>query len=109
MKPSSIGLRLGNTGSRTLRQAYAYMHKEDYMTYRDYVGDEEDDKDTVDGLVAFNHELYNEQLVSIENADVQLDQLEEAMEGRVTSKFHRSGDENDSNSDESAESDVTSS
>lgn len=85
------------------------MHKEDYMTYRDYVGDEEDDKDTVDGLVAFNHELYNEQLVSIENADVQLDQLEEAMEGRVTSKFHRSGDENDSNSDESAESDVTSS
>ena len=37
-----------------------HMHKEDHTTYKDFVGDEQDDNNTVDGLMAFNHELYNE-------------------------------------------------
>ena len=82
-----------------------HMHKEDYTTYKDFVGDEEDDNDTVEGMVAFNHELYNEHLVSFDNADVQLDQLEEAMKDRATKSplFHY---KNDRDSDKSAESDV---
>ena len=82
-----------------------HMHKEDYTTYKYFVGDEQDDNDTVDGLVAFNHELYNEQLVSFDNADVELDQLEEAIKG-CTMKSPLFHNEDDRDGDESAESDV---
>ncbi|KIM60059.1 hypothetical protein SCLCIDRAFT_26852 [Scleroderma citrinum Foug A] len=82
-----------------------HMHKEDYTTYKDFVGDEQDDNDTVDSLVAFNHELYNEQLVSFDNADVQLDQLEEAIKG-CTMKSPLFHNKDDHDGDKSAESDV---
>ena len=79
-----------------------HIHKQDYMKYKEFVADEEDiDVNTVDGLVAYNHELYNEQLVSLGNVDSQLDQLEEAMKSRVT---HHSPYESDCDSDEDVES-----
>ncbi|KIM57288.1 hypothetical protein SCLCIDRAFT_28902 [Scleroderma citrinum Foug A] len=79
-----------------------HIHKQDYMKYKEFVADEEDiDVNTVDSLVAYNHELYNEQLVSLGNVDSQLDQLEEAMKSRVT---HHSPYESDCDSDEDVES-----
>jgi len=50
--------------------------------------------------VAYNHELYNEQLLSLDNADSQLDQLEEVMKGRIASIS--SPYETDGDSDEDA-------
>jgi len=79
-----------------------HMHKTDYMNYKkyeEYLADE-DDTNTVDGLVAYNHELYNEQLLSLDNADSQLDQLEEVMKGRIASIS--SPYETDGDSDEDA-------
>ena len=78
-----------------------HIHKQDYMKYKEFVADKEDiDVNTVDSLVAYNHELYNEQLVSLGNVDSQLDQLEEAMKSRVT---HHSPYESDCDSDEDVE------
>jgi len=74
-----------------------HMHKADYMNYKkyeEYMADEED-TNTVDSLVAYNHELYNEQLVSLDNADSQLDQLEEAMKSciaSISSPYESDGD-----------------
>ncbi|KIM50047.1 hypothetical protein SCLCIDRAFT_34727 [Scleroderma citrinum Foug A] len=79
-----------------------HIHKQDYMKYKEFVADEEDvNVNTVDGLMAYNHELYNEQLVPLGNVDSQLDQLEEAMKSRVT---HHSPYKSDCDSDEDVES-----
>ena len=78
-----------------------HIHKQDYMKYKEFVADEEDiNVNTMDSLMAYNHELYNEQLVSLGNVDSQLDQLEEAMKSRIT---HHSPYESDCDSDEVVE------
>ena len=78
------------------------MHKDDYMNYKEYAM-EADDINTMDSLMAYNHELYNEQLVSIGNVDLQLDQLEEVVKSHVTSNLHHSPYESDRDSDEHQE------
>jgi len=83
-----------------------HLHKDDYMNYKEYTADKEDDNiNTADSLMAYNHKLYNEQLVSIGNVDSQLDQLEEVVRSRAAFKNpHHSPYESDHDSDESAES-----
>ena len=64
-----------------------YLHEEDYTNFCDYfedqAGDLQGDVNNVDGLVAYNRELYNEQLASLGEMDVQLDHLEEVMSSRI--------------------------
>jgi len=83
-----------------------HLHKDDYMNYKEYTADEEDDDiNTADSLMAYNHKLYNEQLVSIGNVDSQLDQLEEVVRSHATFKNpHHSPYESDHDNDKSAES-----
>ena len=80
-----------------------HMHKDDYMNYKEYAT-EADDINAMDSLMAYNHKLYNEQLVSIGNVDSQLDQLEEVVKSRVASNPHHSPYESDRDSDEGVES-----
>ena len=73
------------------------IHEEDHANFCDYFEDQEVDlKEEVDNaadLVAYNRELYNEQLESIRVIDTQLDWLEEVMRNRI--------DETDRDSDDS--------
>ena len=64
-----------------------YLHEEDYTNFCDYfkdqAGDLQGDVNNVDGLVAYNRELYNEQLTSLGEMDMQLDHLKEVMSSRI--------------------------
>ena len=59
------------------------IYKEDYANFCDYFvdqgGDLEADMNNANSLVAYHHELYNEQLESLDNMNMQLDRLKEVM------------------------------
>ena len=63
------------------------IYEEDYANFCDYFvdqgGDLEADMNNANSLVAYHRELYNEQLESLDNMDMQLDRLEEVMSSQI--------------------------